>query len=187
MSTCASTEEKETTSQHETDGVGEDGKSSDDRGWVCVGHVEQMDARSEIKVHGRQVTVLRLVRKQRSGGGESSDSSKMEKWTCLDSVCYHAGGPLMRGPVVNVGGRTCVRCPWHAYLVDAFTGEGLYMDLSRKYQSKGVRQRVHEVEIRDDHVFVRLNMDGEVPSDEYAYGLRFGAGDGGSVRCFPDW
>lgn len=111
----------------------------------------------------------------------------------MDSVCYHAGGPLMQGKLVNVDNRTCVSCPWHSYLVDVFTGEGLYLDLSRKYCSKGVRQRVHSVKVdsENDHVYVRLNQndkEGSIQSDEYAYkGRNFARGSDVPTQSFPDW
>jgi len=34
---------------------------------------------------------------------------------CLDSVCYHAGGPLAVGDIEDVDGRSCIICPWHSY------------------------------------------------------------------------
>ncbi len=45
---------------------------------------------------------------------------------CLDSTCYHAGGPLGAGDIEEVDGRACVSCPWHAYKVTLDTGEKLY-------------------------------------------------------------
>lgn len=88
----------------------------------------------------------------------------------------------------RVDGRVCLECPWHRYLVDIESGEGLYMDLDRKYCSKGVRQRVHQVEVREGAVWVRLNVmagEGEgdetegkeVESDRYAHWTRVGAGE----------
>lgn len=169
--------------------------------WVCVGHQSTFGTRTALKVHGRQVTVLRLKRRHpiattstSTSSSSSSSSSSSWLWTCLDSVCYHAGGPLMQGKLVNVeNNRTCVSCPWHSYLVDVFTGEGLYLDLSRKYCSKGVRQRVHSVKVdsENDHVYVRLNQndkEGSIQSDEYAYKARnFAHGSDVPTQSFPDW
>ena len=45
---------------------------------------------------------------------------------CLDSLCYHAGGPLGIGDIEDVGGRACLSCPWHLYKVTAESGEKLY-------------------------------------------------------------
>lgn len=81
--------------------------------------------------------------------------------------------------------RLCDHCV-HSYLVDVFTGEGLYMDLDRSYQSKGLRQRVHQVQARDDHhVYVKLNLANALPSDNYAHAPRLGGES--SVPQFPDW
>ena len=49
----------------------------------------------------------------------------------MDAVCYHAGGPLTVGDIEEVGGRACVRCPWHNYFVTVDTGEKLYQSLVR--------------------------------------------------------
>lgn len=135
-------------------------KQEEKDGWVCVGHKDTLGGRTNMKVHGRRVTVIRL---------------KGDKWSCIDSICYHAGGPLTEGSLKTIDNRICVQCPWHSYLVDIFSGEGLYMDLDRKYQSKGKRQRVHEVKVfENDHVYVKLDKnESNLPSDSYAYGLAF--------------
>lgn len=161
----------------------------DPSAWVCVGHSLSMQTRQSMKVHGRHVTLLRLRRRGSAGAAGAGEY----RWACIDSVCYHAGGPLAEGTVRGVAGRTCIQCPWHSYLIDVFTGEGLYMDLDRKYRSKGVRQRTHEVEVRADlHVYVRLSAEpADVPSDEYAFGPKFPAAAPGApappLPSFPDW
>ena len=95
---------------------------------------------------------------------------------CIDSLCYHAGGPLAVGDIEDVGGRPCLSCPWHLYKVTLDSGEKLYgatrFDESGKLvpdgiKSAGLRQRVHEVERRSDGWYVRLRLDGEVESDKY--------------------
>ena len=45
---------------------------------------------------------------------------------CLDSLCYHAGGPLAVGDIEDFGGKPCRSCPWHLYKVTLDTGEKLY-------------------------------------------------------------
>lgn len=36
-----------------------------------------------------------------------------EQLYCLDSVCFHAGGPLALGDVEELpDGRSCLKCPW---------------------------------------------------------------------------
>lgn len=64
------------------------------------------------------------------------------------------------------------------------------MDLDRSYQSKGLRQRVHDVEVRENQLWVRLRLgEKEVPSDDYAYGPRFRGRpeEEEDIAEFPDW
>jgi len=36
---------------------------------------------------------------------------------CLDSVCFHAGGPLALGDIEELpDGKACLKCPWCAVL-----------------------------------------------------------------------
>lgn len=102
----------------------------------------------------------------------------------LDSVCYHAGGPLAVGEIEVVAGRDCVLCPWHHYPVALDNGEKLYQstvkDASGKlqpgpWQAVGPRQRTHDAEQRADGVYVRLRLDGAVESDAYAHNAACGA------------
>lgn len=163
--------------------------------WICVGHESTFGTRTALRVHRRQVTVLRVKRRKLQHGASTSANSssgsqtKTEKWMCLDSICYHAGGPLMQGNIQQIGDRTCISCPWHSYLIDVVTGEGLYLDMSRRYCSKGVRQRVHDIKLEEnDHVYVRLSTNGEIGSDEYAYiGRNYANGAEIPTKCFPDW
>ncbi len=96
----------------------------------------------------------------------------------VDSLCYHAGGPLGAGEIEDVGGTACLSCPWHLYKVALGSGEKLYG--STKFADDGVtlipdgvksvgkRQRTHEVQIRADGVYVRLCLSGDLESDKYA-------------------
>jgi len=96
----------------------------------------------------------------------------------IDSLCYHAGGPLAAGDIEDVGGNPCVSCPWHLYKVTLETGEKLYgstrLDddgvtlIPTGITSAGVRQRTHETRLNDDGWYVRLRLAGEVESDKYA-------------------
>ena len=77
-----------------------------------------------------------------------------------------------------------MKCPWHNYQIVLETGEGLYLGFEMetcpngsrkqrtKVKSKGVKQRVHPVEIRDKAIYVtdgsKLN-DTQIESDSYAY------------------
>ncbi|KAA8495753.1 Rieske domain-containing protein [Porphyridium purpureum] len=137
----------------------------DEDGFVCVHDSitlpPRRGTRLHLKVNGRHVSVIR------GRGG---------KLYCVDSVCYHAGGPLTAGNIEDVAGRECVVCPWHSYKLDLSTGEGLYTDLNYKIASKGKRQRTHDVQQRGDgRIYVRLNLTepDSLPSDEYAYGKQF--------------
>ena len=114
---------------------------------------------------------------------------------CLDSLCYHAGGPLGIGDIEDVGGRACLSCPWHLYKVTLESGEKLYgstrLDeatgklVPDGVKSAGVRQRTHEVEKRADGWYVRLRLDGpNVESDKYACNDVPGIAKGRKVR---DW
>ena len=51
----------------------------------------------------------------------------------LDSICYRAGGPLGAGDIkdINAGGSrvSCVRCPWHHYLLSLVDGQKWYSSL----------------------------------------------------------
>ena len=38
-----------------------------------------------------------------------------DKLYCLDSTCYHTGGPLALGDIEDVDGDECIVCPWHKY------------------------------------------------------------------------
>lgn len=113
---------------------------------------------------GRYVSILR---------------TKGRLWA-VDSVCYHAGGPLGAGDIEEVGdqGRPCVRCPWHHYLIDLETGtkwhQPLKKDASGKLVPDGWRtsdkivQRAHDVDERPDGIFVRLRLEGACESDFWA-------------------
>lgn len=175
-------EPMKTDDKPESEGDGQAGSEKtetwDSTGWMCIGEKgSYVGKRKEIKVHGRRVTVL-----QANG-----------LWICLDTICYHAGGPLTEGAVRRVAGRTCLQCPWHSYLVDVATGEGLYLDMNRRYRSKGIRQRVHGVrEDKHGRLWVQIRSEGDVASDAYAFGPRFaGRPDPEGVEQFPcpqlDW
>lgn len=61
-------------------------------------------------------------------------------------------------------------CPWHRYKISLTTGEGLYVGIdietrAQQLKSKGPKQRVHLVELRDGGVFVADSHDLEVPAD----------------------
>ena len=134
-------------------------------------------------MNGRFVTVIRV------GSNELY---------CVDSTCYHAGGPIGLGDLEEVNGEICIKCPWHSYCVSLKDGSKLYealeLDKTTKkltpagWRKKEHAQRVHEVrEAADGAVAVRLSRAGAWDSDEYSAsaicGERVAAGDkSGNLR-----
>lgn len=95
---------------------------------------------------------------------------------CIDSTCYHAGGPLGLGDIEELLGEPCIVCPWHMYKVTLTGGEKLYQSLEmgpdRKlvpggWKKKEMAQRVHKVARKRDGLYVQLNTEGRYDSDEY--------------------
>eukprot|EP01012_Entosiphon_sulcatum_P022170 TRINITY_DN2707_c0_g1_i2.p1 TRINITY_DN2707_c0_g1~~TRINITY_DN2707_c0_g1_i2.p1 ORF type:complete len:550 (+),score=50.64 TRINITY_DN2707_c0_g1_i2:43-1692(+) len=91
----------------------------------------------------------------------------------LDNACYHHGGPLYSGTTSVIEGHKCVKCPWHGYIIDVESGNGLYLGLERdasgnQIRSKGPRQRTHRVELIDSFVDVIFRLEGSWESDTYA-------------------
>ena len=62
----------------------------------------------------------------------------------IDGLCPHQGGPLGTGMLCG----SILTCPWHGWQFDVVDGQ--------HQLSATVRQTVHEVEVRDGTVFVRL-------------------------------
>jgi ferredoxin-NADP reductase/nitrite reductase/ring-hydroxylating ferredoxin subunit len=116
-------------------------------------------------VGGRFVTALRLTN---------------GKLRCIDSTCYHAGGPLGIGEIEELNGEACIKCPWHSYPVALSDGGKLYqaleLDKATKkllpagWKKKERAQRVHDIEERaGGTIWIRLNQSPEkYDSDEYA-------------------
>jgi nitrite reductase/ring-hydroxylating ferredoxin subunit len=140
--------------------------------------------RLHANVKGRFVSIIRVGR---------------ASLACLDSTCYHAGGPLALGDLEEVNGEACIKCPWHSYCISLHDGSKLYESLQMDPETKKLTpagwkkkthaQRVHEVRQDDKtgEVFVRLNLEGVCDSDEYSgsviCGERVKAGDkSGNLR-----
>ncbi|MBN1688591.1 MAG: Rieske 2Fe-2S domain-containing protein [Candidatus Omnitrophica bacterium] len=62
----------------------------------------------------------------------------------IDAVCYHMGGPLNEGGLEG----DHVTCPWHGWEFNVVTGEASF--------DKSIRQRVFEVKLEGDEVYVSL-------------------------------
>ncbi|CAK9084917.1 unnamed protein product [Durusdinium trenchii] len=103
---------------------------------------------------------------------------------CLDSICYHTGGPLALGDIEDVNGERCIRCPWHDYSVRLVDGAKPYQSMkfdpvTRKLSPDGWKytqntQRTHEVMSRagdspEGGIWVRLSSGGKFESDQFAY------------------
>lgn len=66
----------------------------------------------------------------------------------LDDVCTHDGGPLGEGVLED----HAIACPRHGAKFDIRTGQALSMPATRP-------TRVHEVQVREGRVLVRLSED----------------------------
>jgi nitrite reductase/ring-hydroxylating ferredoxin subunit len=116
---------------------------------------------------------------------------------CVDSTCYHAGGPIGLGDLEEVNGELCIKCPWHSYCVSLVDGSKLYealeMDKDTKkltpagWRKKHKAQRVHMVQEVQGVIYVKLSLEDSWDSDEYSAsvvcGERVKAGDkSGALR-----
>jgi nitrite reductase/ring-hydroxylating ferredoxin subunit len=45
---------------------------------------------------------------------------------CIDSTCFHAGGPLALGEIEELNSTPCIVCPWHYYHISLQDGEKWY-------------------------------------------------------------
>ncbi|NXW45379.1 RFESD protein, partial [Nyctiprogne leucopyga] len=101
------------------------------------------------------------------------------KFHALDSRCYHEGGPLRLGEIEDIDGQACIVCPWHKFKITLETGEGLYEGINPlepsptpKWQSKGVKQRIHKITIHNGNVYVSppdlsVSFDSDYFADKY--------------------
>lgn len=82
------------------------------------------------------------------------------RYSCLDSLCHHFGGPLYLGDIETLGNRLAVKCPWHGYKIDVMTGEGLETGLDGTLRTEGPKQRTHPVEMdtATGYLYVQLSL-----------------------------
>ena len=98
---------------------------------------------------------------------------------CIDSICFHMGGPLGAGDIEDVDGSSCIICPWHYLKIDINDGKKLSHRIT-SFDERGkpagfqweksteVFQRVHEVRVDMGTVLVKLSTtQPEVQSDRY--------------------
>jgi len=116
---------------------------------------------------------------------------------CIDSTCYHTGGPLGNGDIEEVNGEACIVCPWHMYQIALQDGGKYYKPLLMgpdqkmvpgDWKKKPKAQRTHFVRKSVDAVFVKLNKSDKYDSDVYGRSsvcgqqLVQGLGKNGSVH-----
>ncbi|XP_061408262.1 Rieske domain-containing protein-like [Lethenteron reissneri] len=130
--------------------------------------------------HLGSATELASARKKRVrvGGRDIAVFHHKGQFYALDWRCYHAGGPLHQGDIEELpDGTACLICPWHGYRIGLASGEGFYRPANptgsaptSDWCSKGVRQRMHHVEVRpDESVHVALSdLKSPRESDRYA-------------------
>ena len=88
--------------------------------------------------------------------------------SCIDSVCYHAGGPLCEGNLEEIEDLsvTAVSCPWHRYLVDINTGLKVFQGAEMQngvmkttgWKVGKLVQRKHHIKENDNGIFVALDL-----------------------------
>ncbi|GAX83392.1 hypothetical protein CEUSTIGMA_g10817.t1 [Chlamydomonas eustigma] len=157
----------------------DDAKSADPRHLVGTSNSLAEGGRIHAKIEGRYVSVLRL-----NGNLHA-----------IDSICFHAGGPLGIGEIEDLNGKNCIICPWHHYKIDIETGEkyyqaGVWENGKMKpgaWQSNGVKQRVHSTIEENGNIYVTFSKGTLVDSDGYAYNVPCGermksAGDTNQAR-----
>lgn len=82
----------------------------------------------------------------------------------------------------DIDGQACIVCPWHKFKITLETGEGLYEGINPlepsptpKWQSKGVKQRIHKVTIHNGKVYVSPpDLSVSFDSDYYAEKYKIG-------------
>lgn len=127
---------------------------------ACLSKDLEEGGRVHVRLGGRYVSVFRHEGVLRA----------------IDSVCFHAGGPLALGDLEDVDGKACLSCPWHHYKITIDTGEKLYRSLDKvgdklvpgDWKSVGKRQRIHRVVEHGGSVYVTLDLDGDLASDQLA-------------------
>eukprot|EP00762_Andalucia_godoyi_P006436 ANDGO_02907.mRNA.1 Rieske domain containing len=129
------------------------GAVDDDDGpeWMDIGHVSQLPRGSKavIDIYGQSVLVVH---------------SLQGVFFALSNRCYHMGGPLDQGIVLESGSRPgpadaglpepCVECPWHKYIVGGITGHSYLATPDAGWKDKGKRQAVFQVRVVKNRIMV---------------------------------
>ncbi|NXX32640.1 RFESD protein, partial [Nicator chloris] len=113
-------------------------------GLIFIGKEEDIKKSQRItaKINGREIVVFYYE----------------GKFHALDSRCYRK---IFSCVISDIDGQVCIVCPWHKFKITLETGEGLYeginpLELSPtpKWQSKGIKQRIHKVTTDKGNVYV---------------------------------
>ncbi|KFV74057.1 Rieske domain-containing protein, partial [Struthio camelus australis] len=113
------------------------------------------------------------------------------KFYAMDARCYLRSQWLTSSPFFvcffvcfhfyfqDLNGQPCIICPWHKYKITLETGEGLYQAINPmepsptpRWQSKGVKQRIHKVTVDNGNVYVSppdlsVSFDSDYYADKY--------------------
>ncbi|KFO60542.1 Rieske domain-containing protein, partial [Corvus brachyrhynchos] len=153
------------------------GAEAEPDGLVFIGKEEDIKKSQRItaKVDGREIVVF-----YHEGKFHALDSRCYRKiFACVISkmTCY-----LFFFFLQDIDGQACIVCPWHKFKITLETGEGLYEginplepSLTPKWQSKGVKQRIHKVTIDNGNVYVNppdlsVSFDSDYYADKYKIG-----------------
>ena len=90
--------------------------SSDKGGIPTYRHKQMGPATGAPTLHSRPLKWLSLLQDVR--GRMVTILRHKGVVVCMDRVCSHFGGPLgNEGDIEEMGSRSCIKCPWHGYMV----------------------------------------------------------------------
>ncbi|KFO99548.1 Rieske domain-containing protein, partial [Calypte anna] len=142
-------------------------------GLVFIGKEDDIkrSQRATARVNGREIVVF-----YHQGKFHALDSRCYRKIFASDDLIYLF---FFSSPLQDINGHACIICPWHKYVITLDTGEGLYEGINPlepsptpQWQSKGVKQRVHEVTVDNGNVYVSppdlsVSFDSDYFADKY--------------------
>lgn len=116
---------------------------------VCEAGLPADKCRLHSHIEGRYITIFR----------------QNGKLSVIDSICYHAGGPLTLGSVQDIedlDGISAVSCPWHKFLVSIDDGRRVYQQVTIENGKPSVKgwtrgkvvQRCHKIYENESGVYV---------------------------------
>ncbi|KFP31565.1 Rieske domain-containing protein, partial [Colius striatus] len=143
-------------------------------GLILLGKEDDIKKSQRItaKVNGREVVVF-----YHKGKFHAMDSR------CYRKIFVHMISMLQQLSIsYDIDGQACIVCPWHKYVITLETGEGLYEGINPlepsptpKWQSKGVKQRIHKVIIVNGNVYasppdLSVSFDSDYFAEKYKKG-----------------